>query len=328
VRPYERIDLASDGPMKRALDTGIAVSRPARTGRLGLPALSLGARANLIAYLSILPAFVLVAVLMWYPLAVAFYHSFTNWDGLNSTWVGLGNYRAIVKTGDLRLLLRNNLIFLLSIPGILAVSLVVTVLLYEGVAGSRFFRSVYYLPTILSTVVVGFLMRSLFWSQGFVNSLVATLGLGSGTRDWLGVADTAFMVLILAFYWQTLGQGVLIFLSALANISTDILDAAKLDGAGWGHRLVQIIVPLLGPAILYFSIVNVVWVFVGVFTLVYAVTGGGPAYQTTPMDYMIYLRAFESDDLGYASALSVILLVIVTVIAWAQLRIFDRMETE
>src|SRR5262245_108178 len=266
--------------MKRALDTGIAVARPARTGRLGLPALSLGARANLIAYLSLLPAFALVAVLMWYPLAVALYHSFTDWDGLNSTWVGLGNYRAIVKTGDLRLLLRNNLIFLLSIPGILAISLVVTVLLYEGVAGSRFFRSVYYLPTILSTVVVGFLMKSLFWSQGLVNSLLATLGLGSGSRDWLGAADTAFMVLILAFYWQTLGQGVLIFLSALANISTDILDAAKLDGAGWGHRLVQIIVPLLGPAILYFSIVNVVWVFVGVFTLVYAVTEGGPAYQT------------------------------------------------
>ncbi|MEA2582235.1 MAG: raffinose/stachyose/melibiose transport system permease protein [Thermomicrobiales bacterium] len=314
--------------MKNAFDAGVTVARPARAGLLRLPALRIEARTNLIAYLSLLPAFALVAALMWYPLGVALYHSFTEWDGLNSSWVGLQNYRQIVKTGDLRLLLRNNLIFLLSIPGILAISLVVTVLLYEGVAGSRFFRSVYYLPTILSTVVVGFLMKSLFWSQGLVNSLFDTLGLGSGTRDWLGTANTAFMVLILAFYWQTLGQGVLIFLSTLANISTDILDAARLDGAGWSQRLVQIIVPLLRPAILYFSIVNVVWVFVGVFTLVYAVTGGGPAYQTTPMDFMIYLRAFQSDDLGYASALSVILLVIATGVAWAQLRIFDRMETE
>ncbi|GCE22186.1 carbohydrate ABC transporter permease [Dictyobacter kobayashii] len=199
------------------------------------------------AYLSLLPAFLLIALFMWYPLILAIYHSFTAWDGDSSRWIGLTNYASILTSGQLLLLLRNNFIFLLSIPGILLISLVVSVLLFEQTPGWKFFRSVYYLPTILSAVVVGLLMKTLFDSQGAINQVLNGIGLSTLAQPWIGSAPTAFLVLILAFYWQTLGQGVLIFLAGLSSISADLIEAARIDGANWWQRLFRIIIPSLAP---------------------------------------------------------------------------------
>lgn len=290
--------------------------------------LTMQRRDKLTAYLSLLPAFLLVAVVIWFPVARTVYQSFTDWNGATSTWIGWENYQRIVANGELWLLLRNNLIFVLSVPGILLVSLVVTVLLFEQAPGWRFFRSVYYLPTILSAAVVGTLMRIMFSAQGAANNVLERLGLGMLQHDWLGNVPTAFMVLIFAFYWQTLGQGVLIFLAGMANIPTDLLEAARLDGAGWWNRLTQIIIPLLVPTIAYFVLTNVIWIFVGLFALVYTVTKGGPGYATTPFDLMIYRKAFEAGEMGYSSALSVILFLIVLAVSTVQLRMFDRLATD
>lgn len=290
--------------------------------------LTLRRREALVAYASLIPAFLLVAVVIWYPVTQTIYRGFTDWNGATSTWVGWENYRRIFANGELFLLLRNNLVFVLSVPGILLISLVVTMLLYEEAPGWRFFRSVYYLPTILSAAVVGTLMRIMFSSQGAVNDALATAGLDGWQRDWLGAVPTAFMVLIFAFYWQTLGQGVLIFLAGMSAIPADLLDAARLDGAGWWNRLTRIIIPLLVPTIAYFVLFNVIWIFVGLFALVYTVTEGGPGYATTPFDLMIYRKAFEAGEMGYASALSVILFLIVLAISAFQLRTFDRLTTD
>ncbi|MCQ6564039.1 carbohydrate ABC transporter permease [Paenibacillus mendelii] len=286
--------------------------------------MNLAKREHWLGCFSVLPAFVLLAIFMGYPIFNTFYHSFTNWDGLNADWIGLENYRDIFTDGQIWKLLRNNLIFLISIPGILFISLIVTVLLYEEVAGWKFFRSVYYLPTILSAVVVGFLMKTIFSQGGNFNVLLRSLGLESLIVDWLNVVPTAFMVLIFCFYWQTLGQGTLIFLSGMSTITTDMFEAARIDGAGWWQRLWRITIPSLVPTIFYFTITNVIFVFVGLFGLIYSVTGGGPGYETTPIDYMIYLKAFTTGEFGFASALSVVLFAIVIVISWIQLRLSDK----
>jgi ABC-type sugar transport system permease subunit len=290
--------------------------------------LSLRRREALIAYASLIPAFLLVAAVIWYPVTRTLYYSFTDWNGANALWIGTENYQRIVSNGELWLLLRNNLIFVLAVPGILLISLVVTVLLFEEIPGWRFFRSVFYLPTILSAAVVGTLMRVMFQAQGAANELLGRAGLERLQHDWLGAVPTAFGVLIFAFYWQTLGQGVLIFLAGLAAIPGDLLEAARLDGASWWNRLTRIIVPLLVPTIAYFVLTNVIWIFVGLFALVYTVTKGGPGYATTPFDLMIYRKAFESGDMGYASALSVLLFLIVLAISAFQLRMFDRLTTD
>lgn len=290
--------------------------------------LTLRQREALVAYASLIPAFLLVAAIIWYPVTRTFYQSFTDWNGAKSTWIGWENYQRIFTNGELWLLLRNNVIFVLSVPGILLISLVVTVLLYEQAPGWRFFRSVYYLPTILSAAVVGTLMRIMFNNQGAANVFLERVGLPQFQHDWLGSVTTAFMVLIFAFYWQTLGQGVLIFLAGMSAIPADLLDAARLDGAGWWNRLTRIIIPLLVPTIAYFVLINVIWIFVGLFGLVFTVTEGGPGYATTPFDLMIYRKAFEAGEMGYASALSVILFLIVLVISAFQLRTFDRLTTD
>jgi len=290
--------------------------------------LTLRQREALIAYASLIPAFILVAAIIWYPVTRTFYQSFTDWNGAKSTWIGWENYQRIFTNGELWLLLRNNFIFVLSVPGILLISLVVTMLLYEQAPCWRFFRSVYYLPTILSAAVVGTLMRIMFNNQGAVNVFLARVGLPQFQHDWLGSVPTAFMVLIFAFYWQTLGQGVLIFLAGMSAIPADLLDAARLDGAGWWNRLTRIIIPLLVPTIAYFVLINVIWIFVGLFGLVFTVTEGGPGYATTPFDLMIYRKAFEAGEMGYASALSVILFLIVLAISAFQLRTFDRLTTD
>lgn len=306
-----------------AVASPVSVQLAARRG-----VFSLRRREALMAYLSLLPAFLLVAVIIWYPVTRTAYQSFTKWNGAVSTWIGWENYQRIVSNGDLWLLMRNNLIFVVSVPGILLISLVVSVLLHEQVPGWKFFRSVYYLPTILSAAVVGTLMRIMFNVHGVTNNVLERIGLGGLQHDWLGQVPTAFLVLIFAFYWTTLGQGVLIFLAGLAAIPGDLLDAARLDGAGWWNRLFKIIIPLLVPAIAYFVLTNVIWIFVGLFGLVFTVTKGGPGYATTPFDLMIYRKAFEAGELGYASALSVILFCIVLAISAFQLRLFDRLTTD
>jgi multiple sugar transport system permease protein len=321
------MDALSDEQRTRSTTTNVGAAASPRP-RSRVKRASLRRKEALTAFLSLLPAFILMAVLMWYPLATAIYHSFTRWDGLNTTWIGLQNYVDIFTSGQLWLLLRNNFIFLLSIPGILLISLVVSVLLFEEVPGWRFFRSVYYLPTILSAVVVGLLMKTLFSSVGAVNEALGAIGLGGLAQGWIDNAPTAFFVLILSFYWQTLGQGVLIFLSGLAALPHELIEAARIDGANWWQRLFRIVFPLLAPAISYFMVMNIIYIFVGLFALVYSITRGGPGYETTPIDYMIYLKAFESGDLGYASALSVVLLILVSGVCWLQVRVLNMIAAD
>jgi len=299
-------------------------ANPARHSRAG----TLRRREALTGLASMIPAFLLVGVVIWYPVAQTFRYSFTDWNGVHAAWLGFDNYEDIVTSPEFWIPLRNNLIFVLAIPGILLLSMVVSVLLHEQVRGWTFFRSVYYLPTILSAAVVGILMRVMFSGRGVVNDLLERAGLESLTQDWLGSASTAFVVLIFAFYWQTLGQGVLIFLASLSAIPADIIEAAHLDGATWWQRLRQIIMPMMVPAIAYFVVVNAIWAFVGVFSLVYTVTGGGPGYSTTPLDLRIYQHAFQFGDMGYASAMSVVLFGLVLAISAVQLRVFDRLTNE
>jgi len=282
-------------------------------------------RENITGLNSIIPMFLFISVFFYYPTLNTFFHSLTKWDGLNWSWIGLDNFINIFSNGDLWLLLRNNFIFLVMYPGILIICIMISVLVYEEVFGWKFFRFVFYIPTILSAVVVGFLMKIMFSTYGTVNQTFEAIGLDFLVRDWLQQVPTAFVVLIFCYYWQTLGQGVLIFLAGMSTISTDMIEASKIDGAGWGQRLFYVIIPSLVQPIFYFSFINITWIFIGLFPLVYSVTGGGPGYGTTPIDYMIYLKGFQTEgQMGYASALSVILFFIVMIFSWAQFRISEK----
>jgi ABC-type sugar transport system permease subunit len=293
-----------------------STAKPAPSGRRRREAIT--------AWLSLAPALLLAAALLWYPVTSTLRYSLTDWNGLSANWVGLENYTDTLASGEFFTLFRTNLVFLATIPPLMLLCLVVSVAIFDKVPGWRVFRSVYYLPTVLSAAVVGLLMTIFFSPEGAVNTALTKVGLESLTQDWFGQTGTAYVVLISAFYWQTLGQGVLIFLAGLSTIPAELIEAAKIDGAGWWRRLRSVLLPLLAPTVAYFLLTNVIYVLVDLFALVFVSTGGGPGRSTTPIDYMIYLKAFQQGQLGAASALAVLLLAIAFCCSWFQVRLLER----
>ena len=153
------------------------------------------------AYLAILPAFAVILCLMLYPICYSFYLSLSQSDGITFNFVGLGNYVKLLRDDDFWRVLLNNFIFLLSVPIILMASLVCAVLMYEQVWGWKAFRIVFFVPSVISTVVIGILFRNFFAYDGPVNTLLEKLGLP--VVDWLGSGQTAIGVIILALVWSS-----------------------------------------------------------------------------------------------------------------------------
>lgn len=305
-------------------DAGAATARGPAAPAPAARRRTLRRRTVLLGWATAAPAILVLAVLIWLPVASTVQHSFTDWNGFTENWVGLDNYADLFVTGEFFALFRTNLVFLASIPVLLVLCVAVSVIIHDRIPGWRLFRSVYYIPTVLSSAVVGLLASIMFSPRGAINTALENIGLGDLGRDWLGQTGSAFTVLILVFFWQSLGQGVLVFLAGLSTVPAELIEAAEVDGAGWWRRLFSIILPLLSPTTAYFVLTNVIYVMVDLFALVYVTTGGGPGRSTTPIDYMIYLKAFQQGQLGAASALAVLLLIIVFACSWFQLRLMDR----
>jgi multiple sugar transport system permease protein len=279
-------------------------------------------------WLSIIPVIIVILFIKGYPLVMGFIKSFTDWNGIGSgEWIGLENYIEILSSSEFWLLLKNNLIFLCFIPILLLVGVVVAVLLYEEVFGWKFFRSVYYLPQIISAVIVGYMFAVFFSYDGPINMVLRAIGLESLALDWLGSGLTGTMVILFCLIWINVGWQALLVLGGLSSIQPSIFEAAKIDGAGYWRRLFSITFPLLGRTIEYSCVMNVIWVMTGLFPYIYTMTQGGPGYETTTIDYMIYNKSFGiSSELGYASALSFILLILVLLFTVAQMKFSNKMN--
>lgn len=276
---------------------------------------------TIFAYLAVTPLLIIVISLMLYPIAYSFFLSFTRSDGITSEFIGLANYLSLVRDDDFWRVLLNNFIFLLAVPLILIVSLVCAILTYEQVWGWRAFRVIYFIPSVISSVVIGLLFRNFFGYDGPINQLLAIAGIPP--VDWLGSGSTAIVVIILALVWSSFGYGMLILLSGMASIDPHIYEAARLDGATWFQRARQITLPLISKQMRFLSIINVIYTFTSLFGFIFVMTSGGPGYETTTLDYFIYLKAFSGFDLGGGAALAVILFLIVMALTVVQFRIFD-----
>jgi multiple sugar transport system permease protein len=281
-------------------------------------------RDEAFAWLAVLPVLLVLGVLMVYPIASSFAMSFTESDGLTSRFVGLANYADLLRDEDFWRVLLNNFVFLLSVPLILVASLVCAVLVYEQVWGWRLFRVVFFVPSVISSVVIGLLFRSFFAWDGPVNRLLAAFG--AEPIDWLASGTTAIAVIVLALVWSSFGYGMLILLAGMAAIDPHVYEAAKLDGATWGQRVRQITLPLLSKPMRFLSIINVVYTFTSLFGFIFVMTSGGPGYETTTVDYFIYLEAFAGFNLGAGAALAVMLFAIVLGLTLVQFRLFGADE--
>lgn len=283
---------------------------------------------NLQGWLSVLPVLLVLIAIRAYPMIVGIVKSFTNWDGLyRSDFVGLRNYMNILGGAQFWQLLKNNLILLTYLPAQLLLGLAVAVLLYEEIPGWRFFRSVYYLPQVLSSLTIGYLFVVFFGYNGPLNAVLRMMGLDALAVEWLGRSATGLMVIVLCMVWINIGWQGMLFLGGMSAIPPSVYEAARLDGAGYWTRLFKITLPMLLRTVEYSCIMSVLWCFTGLFSLIFSITKGGPGYETTTVDYMIYLKAFKGgSEFGYASAIAVILMVIVGVATLIQMHMTNKAD--
>lgn len=290
-------------------------------------------RENIQGWLSVLPVLAVLAAVRGVPMAAAVVKSFTNWDGiLKSDFVGFQNYINILAKGEFWGLLENNLVILIFIPIQVMLGMIVAVLLYEEVRGWKVFRTLYYLPQIISSVIVGFLFTILFGYYGPINTVLRSIGLDGLAIEWLGNRGSGLFVIIFCLVWINIGWQGMLVLGGLSSISPEIYESARLDGAGYWQRLFKITIPLIRRTIEYSVMTSVIWSFTGLFPLIFSLTQGGPGTETMTLDYMIYQKSFVSgSQLGYSCALSVILLVIILIFTGIQMGISqkrDRLEAE
>ena len=268
-------------------------------------------RENRQGWLSVLPVLALELLVCAYPIGMVIVKSFTNWDGMfKSDPVGLRNYIRIFSDPNFWTLLKNTGVFLLTIPVQALIGMIIAVILNDRIPGWRFFRLVYYLPSIISMTVVGLLYKIMFSYSGPLNEVLRAIGLDALAIEWLNSGPSARFVVF----------------GGLTGIDPSILEAATIDGAGYWRRLFSITIPLLARTLEYSFVSAMIWIFTGIFPLIYSLSNGGPGYETTTLDYMVYVKGFNGTKLGQACALSVILLLIITAITVIQMRMSNRAD--
>jgi multiple sugar transport system permease protein len=269
---------------------------------------------------------VIVLGLMVAPIVATVYHSFTNWDGLTSTFTGFANYRLLFSNPIVSQVLLNSVIFLISVPLILLVSVIVAILVYEKVPGWKLFRFLFFIPNVLSPVIVGALFSTFVLPGGIADKALSFAGLGQ--YAWLSHPWPARFVVIVALVWTSFGFGMVVVLSALSTIDPALYDAAHIDGAGWWRRMWSITVPMISGSLQFLSVINVIYTFTSMFSFVYVITAGGPGFSTTTVDYYTYITTFENGDFGLGAALAVLLFLIVLTLTIAQVLLFPNRQVQ
>jgi ABC-type sugar transport system permease subunit len=291
-------------------------STPPRPRRL-----SLSRRRQLAGVIFALPAIVLVLGFIAVPIGQAVYYSMTQWDGVTSTWIGPSTWSNALHDPTLWTALRNNALLLLSVPFALGIPLAIAVLLHQRVAGWRIFRSIYFLPTAISWVVLGLVAERFFAYQGTLNSIIHFFGFSGTNTNMLGYESTALSALGITFVFTMIGTNTMLFLTGLATLDVSLEEAARIDGAGRWRIFRHITLPHLSRFIQLAFVMTVIALFSALFSLIFVMTGGGPGYATTTMEFLIYQTGFSQGDFGTAALYGLILFILTGIVGIVQLRL-------
>ncbi len=281
--------------------------------------------------LFVLPALLLYLLFVAWPIVSIFWLSFYNWDGISARtrrYIGWSNYVELL-TDDraFRVSIQNNVLWaVLTIGVLVVVSFLLAYLLNQPLRLRNLYRSVLFLPTTASLIVVGATWLFIYNPQiGLLNQTLRTLGLEHLTRVWMNDPRLTIYAVIVVAIWHALGIWVVVYLAALQSISQDLYDSAAIDGATGFAKMIYIAVPLTLPTTRALVILGLIGA-VNQFGLVYTLSRGGPYHASEVMAYQVYQLAFQTNRTGYASALSVVLLLIAAVITAIQLRLYRRRD--
>ncbi len=268
----------------------------------------------------ITPALFLYSAIVFIPIIASIYLSFFDWDVLNPMkFIGLDNYTRMFSDDDIFFITIRNVLFLLvtSLVIQLPFGFFLALILTGNVRGKDFFKLVFIMPAFLSSVAVGMMWTFIYHPQiGIINNLLDWLGLDSLKHLWLSEPKTVMWAVTVVVSWQFIGYTMILFIAAIQNISEEIFEAARLEGAiGW--KLVwHITMPLLKPIIK----VNTILISIGslrFFDLIYVMTGGGPANVSQTLVGYLQKRSFGQLEYGYGNSLAVILLVMCLIVTFA-----------
>lgn len=275
------------------------------------------------AFFFVLPAVLLVMVFRIVPLVWGFFLSLTDSDGLGeANFIGIENYREMAGDPNFHDSMVNTGILILTLPIWVMLPMILATLIHQGVPMGKVYRSVYFFPAVLSSVIVGSIFNVVLRYDGALNALLDMAGIPA--VDWLGSGSTALLSLLSVQLWATFGMSLLIFLAGLSTLSKEMLEAARLDGAKLWQQWVYVIIPSLKPIIEFVAVVTTIGVLTNMFGLIYVLTAGGPGTATTLPEFLIWLEQGQMNRPGYAAALSMVLFLLMAGIAWAQIRIMQR----
>jgi ABC-type sugar transport system permease subunit len=267
------------------------------------------------------PLVVLLTVFVGLPLGRVVWYSFSKYDGLTGpTWTGLANFRFLWGWDDFHRVLLNNVLLVCGLAVWVAVPFVVAVLIYSS-RQANLIRTVLFLPALLPPIVVGGIFRLLLAQNGPINSALRAVGLGTLAQGWLTGQHIVLLSVVLMILWAVLGSGVLFYSSGLSAISHSYVEAALLDGARWHQLVWHIYRPALRPVTQFWALLLTAATITSFFPWIYGLTQGGPGISSTTLDYLVYSDGIQSGQLGVASAIALVSILVVTALLLAQLAV-------
>ena len=274
---------------------------------------------NLWCWLFLAPAVFLYVMFQGYPIFMGFFYSLLDWSGLssNAVLVGLDNYKELIKDPLFFNAIKNTFLYILmTVPLLLTFSLGLAYLFNSILKKCvTLYRTVFFLPVITTTSIVGIIMMFIFGGTGAVNQLLTLFGVNG--VNWLGNKDTALLVVALVGCWKDVGTYMIYWLAALQSVPQDVYEAARIDGAGRWKTFSRVVFPIILPIGGVIAVLCVIS-SLKVFDLVQTMTNGGPFYATDVAATFVYRTAYAGSNgmprLGYASAAAIVFGLIVIVI--------------
>jgi lactose/L-arabinose transport system permease protein len=287
-------------------------------------------RRSLTGWGFLLPAALLILFMSFIPMAQAFVLSLqtgrgTRLEFAEPLWY---NYQRLLSDEIFKLTLTNTFIYLIiQVPLMLTLALVLANLLNNPkLKFKALWRTAIFLPCAVSLVSYSLVFRTLFAGDGFVNDMLEGIGLIDNPINWLGQADTARFVIILGLLWRWTGYNMVFYLAALQNIDHSSIEAARMDGANAFQTFWYVTVPQLKPMIVLTAILSINGTL-QLFDESWALTRGGPAYQTMSMAHYLYEVSFQKNpNFGYAAAISYVILMLVAILSFIQMKVGDKRD--
>ncbi|MCA1033549.1 MULTISPECIES: carbohydrate ABC transporter permease [Bacillus] len=272
------------------------------------------------------PALLIYLVFAILPILQSFYYSLMEWNGFSAMkFVGLDNFVQLFQDSLFWNSVKNNIyVVLASVFGQVPIALFIALLLNRKIKGLKIFRTIGFLPVVLSTVVISLTWSLIFNSeQGLINELFRAVGLDFMAQNWLGDTKFSMIAVLVVVIWQFVGLYLIIFLAALQNVPQEVLEAAKIDGASEWTTTWKITIPMIWDTIIV-AVILAISGSLKTFDLIYVMTHGGPAHSTDVMALYMFNETFSKLQYGYGSAVSVVIFFFSLILIYTVTKLLGR----